>query len=74
LFKFPSGWQRVAIAALLVIPFLVAIVFSGLGWLVWLFLPAERRKDFLQLVGKLIAWAQVIAGSVRLPSSGHSGR
>ncbi|MGI8451917.1 MAG: hypothetical protein ACR2MP_32970 [Streptosporangiaceae bacterium] len=62
-----AGWQRVAVAALLVIPFVLAIVLTTPGWLLWIFLPAKQRQDFLALNGKLIEWARVIAGGVQEP-------
>jgi hypothetical protein len=37
------------------------------AWLVWPFLSARRRKDLLDLVGQLIDWIKVVAGST--PSS-----
>ena len=68
MFVFPSaGWQRVALAALLVIPFLLMVVLTTPGCLVWLFLPAKQRNDFLALNGRFIEWAKVIAGSMQSP-------
>jgi hypothetical protein len=63
--RFPRpGWQRVALAALLVIPLIlvVALTLMTPAWLLWPFLPDNRRKDIRALVGQLIDWIKVVAG------------
>jgi hypothetical protein len=64
-----AGWQRVALAALLVIPLVLVVVLMTPAWLLWPFLPDNRRKDVSTLVGQLIDWIKVAAGSTPPPHS-----
>lgn len=54
----PPGWQRVALAAILVLPMLILILLSAPAWITLPFLPADRRKTVLQLAGRIAEWAK----------------
>lgn len=53
----PPGWQRVALAAILVLPMLILILLSAPAWVTLPFLAADRRKTVLQLAGRIAEWA-----------------
>jgi hypothetical protein len=57
------GWQRVAVVALLVLPFVLVVVPVMLVVLVSSFLGDARRKYVLDLLNALIGWARVITGT-----------
>jgi hypothetical protein len=59
----PPGWQRVPLAAILVLPVLVLILLSLPAWITLPFLPADRRKTVLQLVDRIAEWAKSLAKS-----------
>src|SRR5216684_3225494 len=46
----PGNWQRVA----LIVPLILGVLLTAPGWVLWLFLPAKQRQDFLALNGKFI--------------------
>lgn len=53
----PSGkWQRVAIVALLVIPLLLILMLSALGWLLLPFLPKDGKEAMLKLADLALEW------------------
>lgn len=56
------GWQRVAFAAILVLPLFALIFLSSPAWLTWPFLPAARQKTVPQFVGHIADWAKALAG------------
>jgi hypothetical protein len=63
-FAFPgAGWQRVAVAACLVIPLVLVVLLMAPAWLSWPFLSDSRRKDVLALVGWFVNWISILAGS-----------
>jgi hypothetical protein len=65
---FPGpGWQRVALTALLVIPLILVITLMTPAWLLWPLLPEKRRKDLSTLIGQLIDWIKVAAGTTPPP-------
>ena len=65
---FPGpGWQRVALTALLVIPLILVITLMTPAWLLWPFLPDKRRNDVRALIGQLIDWIKVAAGTTPPP-------
>jgi hypothetical protein len=59
----PGNWRRVA----LIVPLILGVLLTAPGWVLWLFLPAKQRQDFLALNGKFIEWAKVIAGTPPSP-------
>jgi hypothetical protein len=62
-----AGWQRVALAALLVIPLILVAALMTPAWVLWPFLPDNRRKDVRALVGQFIDWIKVAAGTTPPP-------
>jgi hypothetical protein len=54
------GWQRVALAAILVLPLLALVLLSVPAWITWPFLAADRRKTVLQFVDHIADWAQAL--------------
>jgi len=61
---FPQpGWQRVAIAAILVIPVLALILFSMPAWITWPFMSTERRNTVLEFVDRIIDLAKALTKS-----------
>jgi hypothetical protein len=48
------GWQRVAVAAILVIPLIVLVLLSMPAWITWPFLGTERRGTVLEFVDRLV--------------------
>jgi hypothetical protein len=52
------GWQRIAVAAILVLPLLVLILLSTPAWITWPFLSAERRATVLELLDRIADWAK----------------
>ena len=54
----PPGWQRVALAAILVLPMLVMILLTAPAWITLPFLAADRRKTVLQLAARIAEWAK----------------
>jgi hypothetical protein len=59
----PERWQRVVVAAVLVLPLLLVVGLSAPVWLTWPFLSEPRRKAVIQFLGCLINWIKAIAGS-----------
>ena len=57
------GWQRVAVAAILVIPLLVLVLLSVPAWITWPFLVTERRTTVLQFVDRIIELAKTLTKS-----------
>jgi hypothetical protein len=62
LFAPPLHGQRIAIVAVLVVPLVVVVLLSAPAWLMWPFLPAERRTTVLEFLDRLIEWSKVLAG------------
>jgi hypothetical protein len=54
------GWQRVALAAILVLPLIVLILLSVPAWITWPFLDADRRTTVLQFVDRIAGWAKTL--------------
>jgi hypothetical protein len=54
------GWQRVAFAAILVLPLIVMILLSVPAWITWPFLDADRRTTVLQFVDRIAGWAKTL--------------
>jgi hypothetical protein len=54
------GWQRVALAAILVLPFIVLILLSMPAWITWPFLDADRRTTVLEFVDRIAGWAKTL--------------
>jgi hypothetical protein len=54
------GWQRVAVAAILVIPLLALVLLSVPAWLTWPFLGAERRATVLDFVDRIVEFTKVL--------------
>jgi hypothetical protein len=48
------GWQRVAVAAILVLPLLALILLSLPAWITWPFLGTERRTTVLGFVDRIV--------------------
>lgn len=48
------GWQRLAVAAILVIPLLALVLLSVPAWITWPFLAAERRATVLEFVDRIV--------------------
>jgi hypothetical protein len=59
------GWQRVAVVALLTLPYVLMVIPVALVLLISVFLSEGRRRYVLQLVRVLVAWAKVITASTR---------
>lgn len=57
------GWQRVAVAAILVLPLLVLILLSVPAWITWPFLGTDRRNTVLQFLDRIADWAKAITKS-----------
>jgi hypothetical protein len=45
------------------VPVLAIVVLSAPGWLVWLFLGAERRASAIEMVRELAAWTRGAASA-----------
>lgn len=58
----PSRWQRVVIAAVLVIPLIVVVVLSAPAWVMLPFLSTDRRTAVLEFLDRLVEWITVLAG------------
>lgn len=54
------GWQRVAVAAILVLPLLVLILLSLPTWITWPFMGTERRTTVLEFVDRIADWAKAL--------------
>lgn len=54
------SWQRAALAAILVLPFIVLILLSMPAWITWPFLDADRRTTVLQFVDRIAGWAKTL--------------
>jgi hypothetical protein len=54
------GWQRVAVAAILVLPLLVLILLSLPAWITWPFMGTERRTTVLEFVDRIADWAKAL--------------
>jgi hypothetical protein len=59
----PPGWQRVVLAAILVLPMLVLVLLSMPAWITFPFLAADRRKTILQFVDRIVEWAKTLTKS-----------
>jgi hypothetical protein len=57
-----ARWQRVVIAALLVIPLVILLVFSAPGLIAWPFTSEDRRASILQFLDRVVDWVKAIAG------------
>ena len=57
-----AGWQRVAVAALLIIPLVLVVVLLSPGLILLPFLSGERREAMLRVVDRFIDWAKVATG------------
>jgi len=58
-----SGWQRVAIAAILVIPLLTLVLLSVPAWITWPFLGTERRNTVLEFVDRIVELTKALTKS-----------
>jgi hypothetical protein len=56
-------WQRVAVAAILVLSLLAIVLLSVLAWITWPFLGAERRATVLEFVDRLAEFAKALTTS-----------
>lgn len=54
------GWQRVAVAAILILPLLALVVLSAPAWITWPFLGTERRTTVLEFVDRIADWAKAL--------------
>jgi hypothetical protein len=54
------GWQRVALAAILVLPLIILVLLSVPAWITWPFLAADRRTTVLQFVDRIADWAKTL--------------
>jgi hypothetical protein len=54
------GWQRVAVAAILVLPLIAVILLSAPAWITWPFLAADRRTTVLEFVDRIAGWAKTL--------------
>jgi hypothetical protein len=59
----PPGWQRVVLAAILILPMLVLVLLSLPAWITFPFLAADRRKTVLQFVDRIVEWAKALTKS-----------
>ena len=57
------GWQRVAVAAILVIPLLALVLLSLPAWITWPFLGTERRTTVLEFVDRIVELAKALTKS-----------
>ena len=57
------GWQRVAVAAILVIPLLALILLSLPAWITWPILSTEQLQTVLQFVDRIIELAKALTKS-----------
>lgn len=57
------GWQRVAVATVLVIPLLALVLLSAPTWITWPFLSTERRNTVLEFVDRIIALTKALTKS-----------
>ena len=55
------GWQRVAVATLLVTPLILLVILMTPAWLTWPFLSGERRQDVRGLIGQFVDWIRTVA-------------
>ncbi len=59
----PSGRQRVAVPAILVIPLLALVLLSLPAWITWPFLGTERRTTVLEFVDRILELIKALAKS-----------
>jgi hypothetical protein len=57
------GWQRVAVAAILVLPLLVLILLSLPAWITWPFLGTERRTTVLEFLDRIVELTKALTKS-----------
>ncbi len=57
------GWQRVAVAAILVLPLLALVLLSTPAWVTWPFLSTERRTTVLEFVDRIVELAEALTTS-----------
>lgn len=57
-----ARWQRVVIAALLVVALVVLLVLSAPGLLAWPFLSQARRDSVMQFLDRIVMWVKAITG------------
>lgn len=57
------GWQRVAIATVLVIPLLALVLLSMPAWITWPFLSADRRATVLEFVDRIVELSKALTKS-----------
>jgi hypothetical protein len=57
------GWQRVAVVAVLTVPFILVVAALMLLLPVAVFLGDKRRGYVLEVLGQVVGWARVIAGA-----------
>jgi hypothetical protein len=65
----PLHGQRIAIVSVLAIPLLAVVLLSAPAWLMWPFLPAERRTTVLEFLDRLIEWVKVLGGITGAPTT-----
>jgi hypothetical protein len=54
------SWQRVALAAILVLPLIVLVLLCAPAWITWPFLATGRRTTVLQFVDRIAGWAKTL--------------
>lgn len=57
------GWQRVAVAAILILPLLALVFLSVPAWITWPFLSTERRTTVLQFVDRIVEMVKALTKS-----------
>lgn len=57
------GWQRVVVAAILVLPLLALVLLCVPAWITWPFLGTERRATVLEFVDRIVEWAKALTKS-----------
>jgi hypothetical protein len=57
------GSQRVAVAAILVLPLLALVLLSLPAWITWPFLGTERRTTVLEFVDRIVELTKALTKS-----------
>jgi hypothetical protein len=63
----PPRLQRTIVVVILAVPLLMVVLLSAPAWLVWPFLPKERRATVLEFLDHLVDWVKVLAGTDQQP-------
>jgi hypothetical protein len=61
------GWQRVVVAAILVLPLLALILLSLPAWITWPLLGTERRTTVLGFVDRIVELSKTLTKPGQLP-------